>query len=701
MKREIPTFCRVCEPSCGLVAQVEDERLVGLAPDRDHPVTKGFACHKGLAGLDVHRDPDRLNHPLRRTDKGVFERAHWDEAVAAIAGEIARLRDRYGPDSVGTYIGNPSAFNTTVAPAARSFLSQLGTRRTFGSGTQDCSNKFAGSEAVFGSSTIHPVPDVEHTDHLLILGANPRVSHMSFFSIADPVAKLRAIRKRGGTVRIVNPRRVEPEGSSVGEVVLIRPDTDLYLLAALLHTLESEGRIDRERLAAHGKRVEELFEFVRAYPAERAAGITGIDAETIRQLAREFAAASSASIHMSTGLNMGRQGTLCYWLVHMLSFATGNLDRRGGNLYATGFYPAAKAGRIDPERTYFDSPFGRIRRVRGDWPGNLLPDVIEADEDPLRALVVISGNPVLTVGGEERMRRALEQLELLVVIDLYRNATGEYAHWLLPATDMFERPDINLCGLGMQQQPFVQYTDAVVPPQAERKPEWWALARIEQALGMKSVLDAGEEPPLFQRIDHMLAKSGLSIEGLRALPQQTAVLPEPETGRFFDEWIQTDDRRVDCCPPLFREALAGAEAICRELEAEDEGQLKLITRRDEHMHNSWYHNVPKLKGRRHRSNPLYMNPRDAEARGLGEGDVVRVASDSGAIEVEIAFDDALMPGVVALTHGWGNAQTPGMSVAQAHPGVNGNRLLPIGPGSFDPLSNQAFMTGIPVDVVAV
>lgn len=700
MEREHRTFCRVCEPSCGLVARVSDGEVAELRPDKHHPVTQGFACAKGIATLDIHRDPDRLAHPLRRGESG-FEATAWDTAISEIAERLGRIRDEHGPNSIAAYIGNPTAFNTLAGPAIGSLLGQLGVRRVFGSGTQDCANKFAGSEAVFGSSTIHPIPDIAHTEHLLIFGSNPRVSHMSFLSIADPMAELRAARQRGATIRFINPRRVESATASVGDVVLIRPDTDLYLMAALLCEIEEIGGFDRNVLREHARNLENFIAFIRTYPPERVADVTGIEADTIRSLAREFSEAKSAAVYMSTGVNMGRQGTLAYWLLQMLSFVTGNLDRRGGNLYSLGFYPAAKAGRTDPEKHFFDSRYGRIRRTRGSLPGNLMPDMIQDEEEPIHALLVMAGNPVLSVGGEQRTREALEGLDLLVCLDLYRNATGELAHYLLPCTDMLERPDINLCGLGMQHRPFVQFTEAVVPPRDERKPEWWILARIEQALGLRSVLDAGEPTTeqLFSRIDHMLGHSDLSIHQLAESEDGTALLSELDPGRFYRDWIQTSDAKVDCCPSLFAAALERAEAIFCELEGESPEQLKLITLRTDRMHNSWYQNVEKLRRGKAGRNRLRMHPQDAAARQIVDGQAVRISNEHGSARVEVALDPDLVRGAVALTHGGGNQGGGGMRVARRYDGANPNVLLPSGPGSFEPLSSQAFMTGVPVDVV--
>jgi anaerobic selenocysteine-containing dehydrogenase len=273
-ERVLHTFCRVCEPACGLLATVRDGRLESLRPDREHPVTRGFACNKGLAGVDIHHDADRLNHPQRRRDDGSLERVSWDDATSEIATRLREIIARHGPGAVASYIGNPTAFNTQAGPAAGAFFTQLGTRRSFSSGTQDCANKFAGSEAVFGSSTIHPIPDLEHTELLLVFGANPRVSHGSFISLADPARAFKDARTRGAKLYFVNPRA--SESAEPGETILIRPDTDVYLMAALLCELDGIGAFDEATLQRHGVRVDELRSFISRYPAERAARVTGV-----------------------------------------------------------------------------------------------------------------------------------------------------------------------------------------------------------------------------------------------------------------------------------------------------------------------------------------------------------------------------------------------------------------------------------------
>ena len=700
----IKTFCRVCEPSCGLVAEVDNGEIVSLKPDKSHPVTKGFACHKGIATLEIHKDEDRLDHPQRRNASGELERVSWQEACAGIAEKLAEIKEKFGPDAIAAYTGNPLAFNSLAGPAIGSFVLNNGIRRNFSSGTQDCTNKFAAAEAVFGSSTIHPIPDIEHTDFLLIFGANPRISHMSFISIADPMHVLRSAAKRGADICFVDPRYNESI-KGIGRHFAVKPDTDVYLMAALLHVLFRDGHVDEAQMIEHADHVSDLKAFIEGYAPTDVAAVVGVSAEDIEQLARDIAAAPTAAYYMSTGVNMGRQGSLAYWLLFMLSLATGNLDRRGGNIYSRGFYPAAKAGRLRGEITYEDTQYGDVRRIRGSLPGNLMADMILQEDNPIRGLIVISGNPLLSMGSGEKLRRAFEKLEFVMVIDIYPSATSDYADYVLPATDMYERADINICGLGMQQQPFIQYTDFVVPPKAERRPEWWILREIERAQGFETEnreLDdyqqAIDELGLFNRFSHMMGQSDLTLEDVR--DEGTVVLNPVEPGKFFSNVIQTESGHVDCCPDTFNESIERCAEIFDELKSEETSQLKMISRRTNYMVNSWFHNVKSLKRSGHLNNPLYIHPEDARARNLGEGSAVKVHNEFGEVTTTVTLDDGLKRGTVAMTHGWGYRGRD-MKTASEFSGCNVNDLLPSGAGSYEKISNQAFMTGVPVDVAAV
>jgi anaerobic selenocysteine-containing dehydrogenase len=690
----VRTFCRICEPSCGLVAHVEDGQLVKLTPDREHPVTKGFACHKGLAAVDLHRDADRLDHPRLRSADGTWSTVSWDDAMAHTAARLQAIAAEHGPDSVSAYIGNPTAFNALATQHMAPLLRALGVRRTFSSGTQDCANKFVASEAVFGTSTVHPIPDLDHTDLCLVIGENPRASQASFYSIPNVLGELRRATARGARIVFVNPRRIETPDKGIGDTVLIKPDTDVWFLAALLREIDELGGFDAGVIARHGTNVDGLRTFLAEYPAERVTAVTGIDAAVIRELAAAWVATPRASVHASTGINMGRQGSLAYWLVHMLSFVTGRLDVEGGNLKSDGFYANAKAGAGVPEQGYVDTEFGRLRR--GALPGTLMADAVLDSATPVRAMIVVAGNPLLSIAGQERLRKAFEQLELLVVIDIYPSATAELADVVLPCTDMYERDDLNIVNIGTSARPFAQYTPAVVAPAHDRMPEWWIAHRLLQELGETSLLDS-ESPDPWSKWRHMLQRgAGIELADLQATGEPF-VLPAPAPGEFFAKQVWTEDGRMDCCPPSF----AAAIDRCRDLFAEvaaDGDRLRLIHGRDPWMHNTWFANLPRMKRRGRTTNPLCVSPADAASLGLVTGDRVLVTSDHGEVAADVSVDDELMIGVVSMVHGWGHAVSPGMRVAAEHPGTNPNVLLPSGPGSYEPLSSQAHMTGIPVTV---
>ena len=394
---------------------------------------------------------------------------------------------------------------------------------------------------------------------------------------------------------------------------------------------------------------------------------------------------------------MGRQGALAYYLAQMLSLVTGNLDREGGNILpARGVPPMS----MPPEATATRStPWGDYVPARGTPPGALLADMILESETPLRAMIVSAGNPALSIGGGERLAEALGRLDLLVCVDFYRNATGELADWVLPAADWFEREDLNYFVQGVQVDPYLQWTDAVVPPRGERRTEAWIFSRLLQALGRPSLFDLPGDDWMSAVWDGRLAESGHSIAALREAEGHVLRLAPAAHGGFLDR--VAEGARFDACPPSIEAGFARADALFEEELERPEDALKLITRRTHFMLNSALQNVKTLReAKGGRTNPLFMNPADALDRGLADGQWVRVRNANGEIRAELELDDHLSPGVVAMSHGFGNAGTTGMPVAQSSPGVNVNVLSPTGKGRFDPIGGMSQLTGIPVEVEA-
>lgn len=703
MARTEYSYCRICEPACPLVASFDDDgKVMALTPDLDHP-SGGVACHKGLSYLDVHNDPDRLNWPIRRTNprtapEGNFERVSWDAAFADIGEKLRAVRDRYGPNAIAFYKGNPAAFSTAGQFVAAKFQTLLGSRMRFGAVTLDTSNKFVAANAIFGTPAATWVPDLYHTDYLLVLGSNPKVSRWTMVSAPNNMDIVKQIRNRGGKVRFVNPRRTESSTEETGPTIRIRPGADVYFLAALLCEIDRLNGFDAEVLERYARNIEGMRAFVRLYPPQRVEKVTGLDASSITEIAREIVEAPSAAVYMATGVNQSRQGVLCAWLSEMVNLMTGNLGRKGGVFKPAGLnndYPPVKAWQTIETSLgsfTFPDPFGYTA-----MPATLLPDLIDSGD--IRAVVSVCGNMLLSLGGEERLRLSFEKLDIMVSIDLYRTATGEISDYVLPAADWIERADVTAQGSGLQLMPYVQYADALEPPAAERRTDAWILSRLAMAVsGADAVAEGIRDEEAI--VGSTLATAGLSAEQLRASPHRTALLPAAPYDSLFELCLQHPDGKIDCCPDIFRTTglLDRCAAIFEEVSKVPAEMLQLISLRTPYMHNSWMANVDRLRQGQQASNPLHISEADAVARGLHEGDLVRITSEAGELDVRIAIDDDLRPGVVAMSHGYGHASAKGMRVASAKPGANINRLMPTGARGTEPLSQMSWLSGIFVKV---
>ncbi|MCB2013429.1 MAG: molybdopterin-dependent oxidoreductase [Sphingobium sp.] len=697
------SFCRICEPHCPLVAEIEGGQIAALLPDHDHPVG-GTACHKGLTFLDVHRDPDRVDWPLRRTNAKTeparFERADWTMSIADIGARLTAIRNEHGPNAIATYVGNPAAFNTTLGMSLAHLLGTLDTRMTFSASTQDCTNKGTGAWAVYGSYGSQPIPDIYNTHYLLCLGANPRVSHWTLVATPSDPDILRQIKRRGGKVLFVNPRKIETSTEETGETLRIIPGTDVYFLAALLNEIDSRTGFANPMIEQFGKNLDALREFVSRYPAERVAPVVGVNADAIRQVAADIIAAPSAAVYISIGVNQSRQGQLCYWLAEMINFVTGNLGKRGGTSKPAGLfdkYNIQSLANLDTSIgsfDIFDPPL-----FPASLPATILPELIEAGD--IKALLVFSGNPLLTVGGEDKLRAAFEKLDLLVTLDLFRNATGELADYVLPTTDWLEREDIISFSSGMQTIPYVQYTEALAKRSGERRTEAWIIAHMMQAMDLPPLIEPADgEVPQDMLLDRILAGRGLSAEQMKALPHQTMRFDNVPPESFYERCLHHPDGKIDCYPDIFVRTglIKRCDDIFTGLAAEAPDSLKLVTLRTPYMHNSWMANVERLRSGKHAINPLHMCEADAASRGLHNGDLVRVHNENGEVVTRLEINNELRTGVVAMSHGYGHATATGLRTGSAKPGVNYNRLVPTGLDAFEPVSNMSWMSGLPVAV---
>jgi formate dehydrogenase len=707
---QVVTFCRICEAHCGMVATVEEGRVTRLRPDGDHPLSDGYACPKGIAMTDVQNDPDRVTHPLRRRPDGSFERVAWDDALADIGRRLRAIRDQHGPASIAWYMGNPGAFSYSHTLWVKGFLDALGSPHYYTAGSQDVNNRFAASALMYGSPLVVPIPDLQRTRFLLMIGANPMVSHGSVLTAPRVRDQLHAITARGGRVVVVDPRRTETARQF--EHVAVRPDSDAWLMLSLIQVVFAEGLADRRFLAAFARDAERLERLAEAHTPESTEALTGIPAETVRALAHDFAAADGAAAYGRTGSCLGRFGTLVAFLIDALNAVTGNLDRPGGAVFGRPAVPIDEVAERFGLATYGKTRarFGDFPDVIGNLPAALMPREIETPgERQVHALFVSAGNPVLSVPDGNALERALGKLDLCVALDFYVNETNRHADYVLPSTTWLERDDTPLAFLGFYTTPFVQHSDAVVAPAGEAREEWEIVEALSRPLGIvpssipalrllgrlgirlrpQTLLDlllrSGPEGDLFG-----LRRRGLSLKRLRRRPHGVVVADHVATGVLRSK-LRHRDRRVRLAPePIARELGRLGQAS---FAADGDFPLRLIGLRELRSHNSWMHNAPLLM-RGGRTHAARVHPDDAARHGIADGDRIRIASRSGAVEVQALVTDEMTPGTVALPHGWGHAG--GWRLANEHAGANYNLLTSAEPEDLEPLAGMTFLNGIAV-----
>ncbi|MDG9725610.1 molybdopterin oxidoreductase family protein [Streptomyces sp. DH41] len=742
MSRTALRICPLCEATCGLALTIDGTTVTAARGDRDDVFSRGFVCPKGASFGAADADPDRLRTPLVRRD-GELREATWEEAFDAVAAGIRPVVERYGPHSVGIVLGNPNVHTVAGALYPAVLRGALGTRSLFTASTLDQMPKHVSSGLLFGDANAIPVPDLDRTDHLLLIGANPLESNGSLCTAPDFPGRLKALRARGGTLTVIDPRRTRT-ARLADRHVAIRPGTDALLLAAMAHVLFEEDLVDLGALTPYVEGKDEVRDAVRDFTPESVAAACDVDADVTRALARELAAAPTAAVYGRIGSCTVPHGTLASWLVDVLNILTGNLDRPGGALF-----PQAATDRTPrpagPGRGFalgrWHSRVSGHPEAKGELPLSALAEEIDTATgigEPVRALLTIAANPVLSAPDGDRLDKALDSLDFMVSVDPYLNETSRHAHVVLPPPPPAQSPhhDFALNTLAVRNQ--VRYTRPAVPLEPGRMAETEILARltlattgthgtdpaavdamvIEQTLG-KAVRDPhspvhGRDPGELtaqltgdngpeRRLDLMLRlgpygdgfgarADGMTLERLLAHPHGIDLgplrprLPGP---------LKTRSGKVELLPgpiaddlPRLRQALA-----------ERPDGLVLVGRRHLRSNNSWMHNIPALTGGSNRCT-LHLHPDDAERLGVRAGQPVRIKGAGGEVTAPAEVTDAVRPGVVSLPHGWGHDR-PGtrLTHAAAEPGVNVNQLLD---GSMlDPLSGNAVLNGVPVELVPV
>lgn len=724
MTEQKPTFCRICEPLCGMIATVEDGRLVALRPDKDHPLSSGFACQKGIAFAEVHNDPDRVTTPLRRTQDG-FEPTTWDAALTDIASRLTALLRTHGSGAVGWYMGNPGAFSYAHVFAALMFIKGLGRRgHYFTSSSQDTNSRLIASQLLYGAPTSVPIPDLTRTELLVLMGANPVVSHGSFLTAPRIKDRMHDIVKRGGRIVVVDPRRTET--AAAFEWLGIVPDTDAFLLLSLLQVIFANNLVDHAAVSRQADGIDWLRKLSEPFTPEATAVHTGIDPRAVRGLAHDLVRTQRAAIYGRLGTCIGRSGTLTTYLIDAVNLVAGNLDTPGGSVFSSmetlGQRWQNTMMGFALRRSYRRnrSRIGGMANAIGSEPAALMAKEITTPGDrQLKALFVSAGNPVLSVPNGNELEAAFEALELSVALDFYVTETTAHCDYILPTTTMYERDDFPYTFQAFQATPFRQATEAVVVPAGEARPEWdivddltRRLARsvpafailgiVRKVLGVfgialspRIMMDALIR--MSQGGDRFgLRRGGLTLRRLvQQYPHGVVVAQHVRTG-VLPNAIAYLSRRIK----LAHTGIADEVEKLANRRQPDGYPLKMIGMREPRSENSWMHNSPLLM-RGDRTHRALVHVDDAERLAIADDDLVRISSPYGAITLPICTTKDLVAGVIAVPHGWGHKGTGTWKLANRARGENVNQLTSSEPEDVEYLSGMAWLTGVPVRIEAV
>ena len=708
--------------------------------------SKGFICPKGSTLKQLHEDPDRLRAPMIKHD-GVHRPATWEEAWALIDQRLGSVIADHGRGALAAYVGNPTAHSLSAMTFSRMLLTGLGTKHRFSASTVDQMPRHVASGYVFGSPVAIAVPDLDRTDHLVILGANPYASNGSVCTAPDFPGRIEAMRARGGKLVVVDPR-LSRTAQEADEWVSIRPGSDALLLAAIAHTMIAEGLADPgDHIADHLAGLDELTVALAPFTADFAADATGVGADTIRRLAREIAAAPTAAVYGRIGTTTTEFGSTASWLIDVVNILSGNFDRPGGSMFATPVAGGATTRGTPGSGRGFSVGRGHSRvsghpEVMGEYPVSVLAEeILTPGDGQIRALVTLAGNPVLSTPNSEQLARALDELDFMVSIDLYLNETTRHADVILPPPSQLQRGHYDLLLLQFAVRNVANYSPPVLPLDEGQPDEWEIISKlttIAQGLGtdvdasladdaaidalVRAAVTSDHSIVAGRDVDELLAelaasgrrgpermldfmlRTGPFGDGFGADPDGTSLddlLAQPH-GRDFGalvaripEILRTPSGRIELAPEPLVADLARLEVAADELASRG---MVLVGRRHLRSNNSWMHNVKVLVNGAQRCT-LQVHPHDAASLGLVDGAAATITSRVGSVNAPVEVTESIRPGVVSLPHGWGH-DVPGtqMRVAAEHAGVNSNVLSD--DKAIDPLSGTSVLNGIPVEVRA-
>ena len=747
--------CNLCEAMCGVAIEVRDQEILSIKGDKNDPLSKGHICPKALALKDFHEDPDRLRHPIQKTEDG-WKEISWNKAFDLIGKRMRGIQKQHGRHSVGVYLGNPNVHHHGNLLMAMPFLDAVNSRNRFSATSNDQLPHMRCSLEMFGHQLLFPVPDIDHTDLFILVGSNPAASNGSLMSAPDMVGRLKNVRRRGGEVILIDPRRTET-ARYADQHLFVKPGTDAFLFLGMIHTLFDEGLVETGRLTRNLEDIAQIQLLVADYAADVVAPLCGVDAETIRELARKLAKTPRAAIFGRMGTSTQEFGTLSTWFVFLLNILTNHLDERGGLMFTKPAADMIELSALGGQKGHagaYHSSASKLPEFGGELPACTMAEQIETPGDmQIKAMFIVAGNPVLSSPNGERLAKAYQSLDFMVSIDPYLNETSSLADIILPTTSQLEQSHFDLAMNMVAVRNVAKYSPALFERDKNARHDWEILLELTRALAPSKLFGRVRSEAFYQFVKRV-GPDGLLDLILRVGPYGTQIPGTTQLGAFLIDAMQdllkpghilrklvdmgpygapnrslskglcvsslqnyphgvdlgslqsclperlyTRKKRVKLAPAEFVKDMSRLRKRREVLESEGDESLLLIGRRNVRSNNSWMHNHQRLVKGKDRCTAL-IHPDDAAARKLTDGDMVRVSTRIGAIELSAELSDEVMPGVVSVPHGWGHSVAgTQLSIASRRPGVSVNNITD---DSFiDRLSGTAAFNGIPVEVVKV
>lgn len=692
--------CNLCEAMCGLEIVHDNGEILSIKGDKNDPLSEGHICPKALALKDVYEDPNRLKKPVIK-ESGEWKEVSWKKAIDTVTSRIAEVQKSYGQSSVGIYNGNPVVHNSGTILSAPSFFRELRTKNRYSATSVDQLPHQYMAYLMFGHQLMLPIPDIDRTDFVIIMGANPLVSNGSLLTAPNMKRRLQKIQERGGKIVNIDPRYTETS-AKCDQHVFIRPGTDVFLLLAMVHVLFDEGLTKTGRLSDHIDGLVELEELVRDYSPENVSAITGIEASTLTSLTREFCQNDRAVVYGRMGVCTQEFGGLSMWLVNVVNILTGNFDEPGGAMFTTpalDVKPFATKGHINK----WSSRVRKLPEFANELPvSTLAEDILQEGDGQIKGMIINSGNPVLSTPNGAQLREAFKSLDFMVSIDIYINETSSLANIILPPATGLEVDHYDIVFHSLAVRNTAKYSEALYKPAKGMKYDWqifkalkWSYLKKTGRYGLKSRLNALIDPWVTPRklIAAGLKRGPYKNLNLKRLKSEPHGVDLGELKSQLPKGLYTKNQKIHLFPSEIKNDLSRAkERLTTYIAAP--GTLLLIGRRQLRTCNSWLHNSHRML--KNNSCTLYIHPKNADDIGLSESGVVKVKSKVGHVSLPFERTSEIMEGTVSIPHGWGHIGEIKMDVATTNPGVSINDLTD--DQFIDQLTGNAALNGLQVRV---